>query len=82
MSHPDSAFRPDYYCAPEGVPGDLCRHSPRRQRSGPTSRRRSFMILVDSCGWCARILRTHEPISWRQYDWVRRWNRGIERNHQ
>lgn len=41
---------------------------------GPTSRRRGFMILVDQCGWCGRILRSAEELTWRQYDWVRRIN--------
>ncbi len=73
-SHSDAAFS-QHYCAPEGVPKEQCRHYPSRQRSGPTGRKR-FLLLVDSCGRCGRILRSHQDLTWSQYDWVRRWNKG------
>lgn len=75
MSHPDAAFS-DTYVAPHGLDDEPCRHSVRRQRSGPTSKM-SFMITVDSCGWCGRILRSVHDLTWQQYFWVRRWNAGI-----
>ena len=79
MSHPDIAWTP-YYTAPRGVENDWCCHTTwNRMRVGPTSRRRAFMILVDSCGWCGRILRSHQDLTWREYDWVRRVNAAKER---
>jgi hypothetical protein len=75
MSHPDAAWSP-YYLAPLGVDDDPCRHYASRKRVGPTSRKRTFMILVDECGRCGRVLRSIEPLSWREYDWLRRLNRA------
>ncbi len=53
-----------------------CGHFSRRERVGPTSRRRTWMILVDSCRRCNRIVRTAgvDHLTWEQYSWVRRWN--------
>jgi hypothetical protein len=51
----------------------MCRHSPVRQRVGPTGRQ-SFMVLVDQCCHCLRILRTVKDVSWREYFWIRKWN--------
>jgi len=28
--------------------------------------------------WCGPVMRTAEEISWREYDWLRRWNRQLE----
>lgn len=65
--HPDSAWSP-WYSAPVGIEGERCRH-------GPGQRMR---VLVDSCGWCGRIMRSVHDLSWREYDWVRRWNRRVQ----
>lgn len=74
MMHPDVAWSLTYE-APAGIAGDPCRHTHgTRCRVGPTSRRRSFMILVDSCGWCGRVLRTAEDVTWQEYAWLRRRN--------
>ena len=62
------------YFAPVGIDGDPCRHSLVRQRVGPTSKSKSFMILVDCCGRCGRIVRSQQDLSWQQYIWVRRLN--------
>lgn len=50
-----------------------CRHNLNRRYVGPTGRK-GFMILVDECSRCLRILRTVRDISWPEYCWVRRWN--------
>ena len=60
--------------APAGVDWDPCRHFLRRVRVGPTGGRKRFMLLVDSCAHCSRIMRSAYDLSWREYDWVRRWN--------
>ncbi len=73
MSHPDYAWSPLHYVGPDGQPSDPCRHIESRKRVGPTGRR-SFMVLVDDCGRCGRILRSVFDLSWREYSWVRRWN--------
>lgn len=79
MSHPDAAFSLDHYVRPEGLPNERCNHNGSRCGVGPTSRRRRFMIAADSCHRCGRILRTAGPdLTWRQYDWVRRWNARTE----
>lgn len=75
MSHPDQAWSP-YYCSPAGLENDPCKHSSRRLRVAPTGRK-LFSVLVDDCGYCGRILRTQNDLSWREYDWVRRWNRRL-----
>lgn len=63
------------YFSPAGVEGEPCRHHVMmRQRIGPYSRSKTFMILVGSCGWCGRIVRSYEDLSWQQYIWVRRLN--------
>lgn len=73
---PDAAWS-SYYVAPRGVDDDPCRHKPlTRKRIGPTSRKRAWMILVDECGWCGRVVRSAEPLTWKQYDWIRRLNRS------
>jgi hypothetical protein len=74
--HPDIAWTP-WYRAPDGVPNEECRHRVIRESVGPTSRRRSFSIVVDSCRDCGRNLRTVQDVSWRQYDWLRRFNRQV-----
>lgn len=82
MTHPDAAWSP-YYQSPSGHAAPCaCPSKGQRMRVGPTSRRRPFSILVNSCGWCARILRSIHDLSWREYDWVRRWNARIAREKQ
>ena len=63
------------YRLPDGIADDPCQHVASRRRVGPTSRKRSFTLLADQCAWCGRILTAFHPLSWRQYDWVRRYNR-------
>lgn len=77
MTHPDAAWT-IYYLSPDGVEGEPCRHWSNRSRVGSTSRY-SRMILVDACSRCGRILRCAEDLSWREYDWMRRINRRLER---
>lgn len=74
--HPDTSWSP-YYTAPAGIVGEECRHYPQRKRVGPTSRRRNWMILVDACPRCGFVLRAAQDLSWKQYDWLRRWNRSL-----
>jgi hypothetical protein len=73
MSHPDSAFS-QWYSAPDGIEGDPCHHALTRIGVGPTSRRRVWRIAVDQCYRCSRIVRSARDLTWRQYDWIRRWN--------
>lgn len=72
-AHPDTAWSP-WYASPVGVDGEPCRHYGIRMRVGPTSRKRTFMILVDNCARCGRILRSARDLSWKEYEWVRRSN--------
>jgi hypothetical protein len=74
MSHPDTAWSPNRYVGPRGVEGDPCRHYGQRQRVGPYSKAKTFMLLVDSCCWCGHIMRTAEDVSWQEYFWIRRSN--------
>ena len=60
------------YHAPQGITGEVCRHSSQRRRLGPSNGK--FMVLADSCGWCGRILRSAQDLTWPQYIWIRRWN--------
>lgn len=74
MSHPDSAWSP-YYVGPVGIGEDEpCLHVSTRMSVGPNSRKRRFWIQSDNCLRCGRILRSARDLSWREYDWVRRWN--------
>ncbi len=50
------------------------RHSLVRQRVGTTSRRHAFMLLVDQCWRCLYIVNVLSPMTWKQENWVRRWN--------
>src|SRR6266849_976980 len=61
MSHPDAAWS-QWYCAPEGLDEELCWHVPQRERNGPTSRKRSWMISVDSCSRCALNFTRSNPM--------------------
>ena len=79
MSHPDSAWSATYI-GPIGVSNEPCQHVLVRYNVGPTSRRRSFALRVDTCVRCGRITRNvGKDLSWREYDWVRRLNRRLER---
>lgn len=47
-----------------------------RERVGPTSRRRSWWVLVDKCARCGAAFPVGE-VTWAQYAWVRAWNRRL-----
>ena len=49
-----------------------------RQRSGPTSRKRDWMVLVDCCVSCGHLTAIHE-VTYRQYRWIIRYNLGLKR---
>lgn len=49
-------------------------HYHKRQRTGPTSRRKRWMILVDRCS-CGK-LRPVYPVTWEQFTWLRRLMRA------
>ena len=51
-----------------------------RQRIGPTSRRRGWLILVDRCA-CGKYRPVH-PVTWDQYTWLRRLIRGSQQQRQ
>lgn len=46
----------------------------KRERIGPTGRRRRWMILVDRCV-CGRLLPVH-TMTWEQFTWLRRLMRA------
>lgn len=47
----------------------------RRQRIGPYSRKKTFMILGDVCGKCGHLTPLHpERLSYQEKEWVRRSN--------
>lgn len=49
-----------------------------RRRIGPTSRKRDWMILVDSCGCgCCRPVFPGD-LTWKQDDWINRCNSRTE----
>ena len=75
--HPDFAWSPHFYMGPQGCDDEPCRHLPDRRRIGPTSRRKKFNLLVDECVRCGRILRSVGELTWREYFWVRRWNKRV-----
>lgn len=76
--HPDSAWSP-WYVAPAGLEHEKCQHGHGRHMRAFVGKKVGS-LLVQSCGYCGRILRTPQPITWRQYDWVRRWNARIARS--
>jgi len=52
-----------------------------RQRSGPYPGKVDIFILVDACLRCRRIYPVHpERLTYREKDWVRRWNRAQEKD--
>lgn len=51
----------------------ICRQH-KRERTGPTSRRRRWMILVDRCS-CGRLRPVH-AVTWEQFTWLRRLMRA------
>lgn len=71
-AHPDAAWSPLSYGAPQGVDDEPCRHSVSRSRIGPTGRQ-TFGFAADTCGKCGRITRGF-AMSWRAYFWARRFN--------
>jgi len=66
------------YIAPTGLKDETCAHIfLRRERVGPTSRKKSWMVLVDTCYRCGRHGRSAEDLTWPQYVWLRRWNSRV-----
>jgi len=57
-----------------------CLHYTQRMRVGPTSRKRDWSVLVDQCIRCGRTVRCVHDLTWRQYDWVRRWNVAVTKS--
>ena len=55
----------------------ICSKMPARKRVGPHPKNK-WMILVDECRSCHRIMNAVHPITWEQYTWIRRWNRAME----
>jgi hypothetical protein len=48
----------------------------KRERIGPTSRLRGWLILVDRCA-CGKYRPVHS-VTWDQYTWLRRLMRGAQ----
>jgi len=66
---------------------DVCgRTIYKRVRTGPTSRKKDFLILVTECGKCGSIYPVYKFILYKELKWIERWNKRMrikfENNHQ
>ena len=59
-----------------------CKARSTIQRVGPYPGKSDLgMILSRSCVKCSKIIEIRQEINWKQEDWIKRWNRRMESEH-